>query len=70
MCIRDRHEYGFGLVEKAGIGYDAVIVAVNHHDYLSLDESYFKSISAPDGILIDIKGVYRNKISGLTYWSL
>lgn len=64
------HEYGFGLVEKAGTGYDAIVVAVNHVDYLSLEESYFQSISASDGIIIDIKGVFKNKISKMTYWSL
>jgi UDP-N-acetyl-D-galactosamine dehydrogenase len=64
------HEYGFGLVEKLGTSYDAVIVAVNHEDYLNLDESYFKSIAKPDAIFVDLKGIYRDKIKDLTYWSL
>ena len=63
------HEYGFGL-NKLGKGYDGVIVAVNHQEYKTLDEKYFKSISSPKGVLVDIKGMYRGKIKDLTYWSL
>ena len=33
------HEYGFGLTEKVGKGYDAVVVAVNHKEYLTLDNT-------------------------------
>lgn len=64
-----KHEYGFGL-NKLAKGYDGVIVAVNHQEYKSLDEKFFKSILAPKGVLVDIKGMYRNKIKGITYWSL
>jgi len=63
-------EYGFKLAENIVDNYDAVIVAVSHKDYADFDEGYFKTITAPDGILIDLKGVYRNRISELTYWSL
>ncbi len=65
-----KHEYGFGLVEKIGKDYDAVIVAVNHKSYVTLDEKYFQSILTAKGILVDIKGLYRNKIHTLNYWSL
>ena len=64
------HEYGFDLVKKIGKDYDAVVVAVNHKEYLKLDENYFKSISTKDGIVVDLKGMYRGKIKELTYWSL
>lgn len=63
-------EYGFGLVEELSAPYDAVIVAVNHDKYVGLDETYFKSIMPADGVLVDLKGIYRNKIKDLTYWSL
>lgn len=63
------HEYGFGLTEISG-KYDAIIVAVNHREYMNLPEHYFESISNPDGTFIDIKGIYKNKIQKLTYWSL
>ncbi|MFZ4521224.1 MAG: nucleotide sugar dehydrogenase [Bacteroidales bacterium] len=64
------HEYGFGLTDKMKEKYDAIVVAVNHKAYLEYTEEYFRSLSSPDGILIDVKGIYRNKIKDLTYWSL
>lgn len=64
------HEYGFGLVDQVGTGYDAIILAVNHKEYRHLDESYFLSICSPDAIVVDIKGIMRGKISKLKYWSL
>src|ERR1043165_6309511 len=36
-----KHEYGFGLIEKTGKEYDAVIVTVPHKEYANLDDSYF-----------------------------
>ncbi|MBC7863682.1 MAG: nucleotide sugar dehydrogenase, partial [Bacteroidia bacterium] len=64
-----KHEYGFGL-NKMGKGYDGVIVAVSHKEYTNHDEKFFKSILSSNGILVDIKGVYRNKLKGINYWSL
>ncbi|HRO41794.1 MAG TPA: nucleotide sugar dehydrogenase [Flavipsychrobacter sp.] len=63
------HEYGYGLneIEK---DYDAVIVAVNHNEYTNKDEAYFKSLTKPNAIFVDIKGIFRNKIKELKYWSL
>lgn len=65
-----QHEYGFALAKKPSNDYDAVIVAVNHKEYLSLDENYFKSLMSEQPILVDIKGIYRNKFNNLTYWAL
>jgi UDP-N-acetyl-D-glucosamine/UDP-N-acetyl-D-galactosamine dehydrogenase len=64
-----QHEYGFGL-NKIGKGYDGVIVAVNHKEYISLDEKFFKSILSSKGVLVDVKGMYRNKMKDVIYWSL
>jgi UDP-N-acetyl-D-galactosamine dehydrogenase len=63
-------EYGYGLVDEIKGKYNAVIVAVNNREYLDLDEEYFKSILVPNGIFVDVKGIYRDKIKELTYWSL
>lgn len=65
-----KHEYGFGLIEKPSGIYDAVIVAVNHTDYVGLPESYFTDFTTEKAIFADIKGIYRNKITKLKYWSL
>jgi UDP-N-acetyl-D-galactosamine dehydrogenase len=63
-------EYGIHLIDDIANDYDAVIVAVNHQKYMSLNEDYFKKITNGNGILMDIKGVFRGKIKDLEYWSL
>ena len=64
------HEYGVGLT-SIGTNYDAIIVAVNHKEYKTLDETYFKSLLKDGkGVFVDIKGIYKGKINELEYWSL
>ena len=63
-------EYKIKLKNKPNGKYDAIIIAVNHNEYKNYDEKYFKEISKEKGILIDIKGIYRNKIKDMLYWSL
>jgi len=63
-------EYGFGLITAPKGPYDAIIVGVNHDKYLKHDEAFFKSISSDDGIIVDVKGIFRDKIKDLKYWSL
>lgn len=65
-----KHEYGFELAAKVGKSYDAVIVAVNHKEYLGKPESFFQEMMKPRGVVVDVKGVYRGKITQLQYWSL
>jgi UDP-N-acetyl-D-galactosamine dehydrogenase len=64
------HEYGFGLSKNLSTEYDAVIVAVPHEPYLALGEDYFTSITKQHGLIADLKGLYRNKITKRNYWSL
>lgn len=64
------HEYGFELIPEINGQYDAVIVAVNHSDYLKLEESYFKNLLSDKGVLVDVKGIYRNSIKEVEYLSL
>jgi len=63
-------EYGFDLVENITGTYHSVIVAVNHHEYTILDENYFTSILSQNGVLVDLKGIFRNKICNLNYLTL
>lgn len=63
-------EYGIELKEGPQGQYDAVIVTVPHKEYLEMDEAYFKKLTNNEGIVIDIKGLYRKKLKDLTYWSL
>ena len=63
------HEYGFGLADSIGKDYDAVIVSVCHEPYADLNEAYFASITKPDAIIADLKGMFRGKINNRKYWS-
>lgn len=65
-----KHEYGFELTAETGKDYDAVIVTVPHQDYRELDDAYFTGITKAHGLIADLKGIYRNKISNRSYWSL
>lgn len=65
-----KREYGFGLAVTPGNKYDAVIVAVPHESYRELDDAYFASITKPNAVIADLKGIYRNKINSRKYWSL
>ena len=62
--------YGFDLKPQPEGPYNAIIAAVAHTAYLDLTEEYFLKMSVGNGILADIKGLYRNKIHTMTYWSL
>ncbi len=63
--------YGYELAEKPTGEYDAVIVAVNHKEYVDMAEDDFrKYFGKKEGVLVDIKGIYRGKIKNLDYWSL
>jgi UDP-N-acetyl-D-galactosamine dehydrogenase len=64
------HEYGHELVDAPTGKYDAVIVAVNHAEYVAMNEADFKNLMTDKGILVDLKGIFRNKINDLDYWSL
>ena len=65
-----KSEYGFDMKKENGENYDAVIIAVNHDQYVNLTEDYYRSICSKGAILVDIKGVFRNKINKMAYWSL
>jgi UDP-N-acetyl-D-galactosamine dehydrogenase len=65
-----REEYLLELKSKPQPPYDAIVVAVNHDEYVQLEEEYFLSLCSNEALLMDIKGIYRNGIQKLIYWSL
>jgi UDP-N-acetyl-D-galactosamine dehydrogenase len=65
-----KEEYGLKLANEPSGKYDAIILAVSHKKYLSLDEKYFSSYLNNEGIVVDVKGVLRGRIKNHTYWSL
>jgi UDP-N-acetyl-D-galactosamine dehydrogenase len=65
------HEYDIALTSALRSDYDAIILAVNHREYMTLDEAYFKRILKDGkGLFVDVKGIYRGQINELEYWSL
>ena len=65
-----QHEYKCDLVQEPDNDYDAVIITVPHAPYLDYDDAYFASITKPSALIVDIKGVFRHKITSRKYWSL
>ncbi len=63
-------EYGFELAINPSGKYDAIVVAVSHHQYLKLDEAWFDGFASKDCIFVDVKGIFRNKLPKFKYWSL
>lgn len=64
------HEYGYPILSEITQQYNAVIVAVNHREFVGLDEAYFRSITVDNALFVDVKGIYRGKIKEMKYWSL
>jgi UDP-N-acetyl-D-galactosamine dehydrogenase len=69
--VEMEHEYGVKLVAQAANDYDAIVLAVSHREYIKLQESDFKKLlKNGDGLFVDIKGVFKDRITDLEYWSL
>lgn len=64
------HEYGMQLQPVIGTGYDAIVLAVSHNEFRNWDEAFFVSIANKGALFADLKGLYKNKINQLKYWSL
>ncbi len=64
------HEYGLEMIAEPGKDYDAIVMAVMHKEYLGIGQEYFNSITNASPVFIDIKGIFKNKLKGFTYWSL
>jgi UDP-N-acetyl-D-galactosamine dehydrogenase len=65
-----QQEYGYELSPQINGPYDALILAVAHHAYIGLSEDYFKSITKENAVFMDVKGIFRNKIHDMMYYSL
>ena len=64
------HEYGITLKAEADGSYDAIVLAVNHNSYLKLDVNYFKKMMVTNGLLYDVKGIFRDNNFDFKYLSL
>ena len=55
------HEYGLSLIEKPNKKYHAIVLAVSHSEFMELD---LKTISQPNAVVFDVKGVLdKSKIT-------
>lgn len=63
-------EYHLQLATQPKEKYDAIIVAVNHKNYLAWQEADFLQWVKPTGIFVDVKGAFKGRIQSLEYWSL
>jgi UDP-N-acetyl-D-galactosamine dehydrogenase len=63
-------QYGLKLVEKEDNDYDAIVVTIPHSPYVNLDENYFIAHTQSNALIVDLKGIYKNKIKQRKYWSL
>jgi UDP-N-acetyl-D-glucosamine/UDP-N-acetyl-D-galactosamine dehydrogenase len=64
------HEYQIELKPQPEGTYDAIIVAVAHHQYRAMTEPDFLKFANETCLLVDVKGLYANQIEKLEYWSL
>ena len=65
-----QHEYQIELKQQPEGTYDAIIVAVAHREYRTMTEDDFLKLSNETCLLVDVKGLFRNAISKMQYWSL
>jgi len=65
-----KEEYGLKLVKGDNQDYDAVIIATPHDKYLLLSADDLYKMTRPTGLIADLKGIFKNKISERSYWSL
>ncbi|WP_305068965.1 nucleotide sugar dehydrogenase [Marilutibacter chinensis] len=56
--VQARQEYGLELVDAPGpAGYDAVVLAVAHHQFVAMGASGLRAFGKPGTPLFDVKGV-------------
>ena len=66
--------YGFPLLSSLDghNGYDTVVGAVRHDDYLALNTADLAHLVRDGGLIADIKGLWRNqdRLADRHYWQL
>ncbi|MFP4621414.1 MAG: nucleotide sugar dehydrogenase [Bacteroidales bacterium] len=65
-----KDEYDIDLAKEDDGPYDALILAVPHEEYTKFSEEDFLARASEGAFLVDVKGIYRDKIEKLDYWSL
>ena len=68
--VEIKSHYGFNMSTETTGKYDAVVMAVSHKEYVPMGEKEMAELSTPRGIIFDIKGIMRDRITTLEYTSL
>jgi UDP-N-acetyl-D-galactosamine dehydrogenase len=65
-----REEYGLSLASGDGVEYDAVLIATPHEPYRTMSPQDLYAITRPSGLIADLKGIFKGRITERDYWSL
>lgn len=63
-------EYGLELASGEGRDYDAVLIATAHAPYRSMTPQDLYELTRPSGLIADLKGMFKGRITERDYWSL
>lgn len=69
-AVEVKKHYNYNLSDEIGSDYDAIVVAVNHDEYINLGQSHFNRILKRNGFVFDVKGKLKDKIESTKYLSL
>lgn len=66
-----RHEYGFEILTSLPVNsdYDALALLVAHSDYKAIAPLSLREMIKPDGVIYDMKGVWRSHAEDLRQFS-
>ncbi len=60
------HEYGITpIIEPKAGGYDAIIIAVAHHQFKDMGNAAIRALGKPNSVLYDLKYVFTAQESDL-----
>lgn len=65
-----KEEYGLALAPADGRDYDAIIIATAHEPYRNLTPADLYELTRPTGLIADLKGIFKGRITERDYWSL
>ena len=63
-------QYNIKLQKEIGDAYDVIIITVGHDCFARLDHDFFTQKLRPDGIVCDVKGIFRNRFNDIDMWHL
>jgi len=65
-----KEEYNIDLIDSPNGKYDAIIIAVAHNEFKNFTKEYLEGLLQDNGLIVDIKGIYRKIKFNCVYWSL